>query len=384
MTTARARVEADLALTRVALRDVADKPIQSLSGGMAQRLMIARAVMHRPAVLFLDEPTAGLDPQSRLSLHDLVGELQDAGQTVVLVTHDMDEADRLSDRVAIIDHGHLVALDTPAELKRSLEADTVVTVVAGDAEPSDLAKRLERAVPGVRESQALEGSVHGNRDVFTAVVAAAEREDIVLRDVRVHEPAILRQSRPGHPAQPGLPRRSVLATYAINPKTASSTPLCSTRRKRPRRAWRKLRPALHRQTPRVPARRKGHRYRYYTCWTRQRYGTDACDGERIRADVLEAAIFDADSPCTPTPTSSNEPSPKSTMAPNNDAKPPTPSCSASSSYNATPSSPAFTSEEGYPRPPGERGETPSDGKGFRAMAPTVRSSRLALSWEDEG
>ena len=96
------------------------------------------------------------------------------------------------------------------------------------------------------------------------------------------------------------------------------------------------------------ARGKGHRYRYYTCWTRQRYGTDACDGERIRADVLEAAIFDADSPCTPTPTSSNEPSPKSTMAPNNDAKPPTPSCSASSSYNATPSSPAFTSEEGYP------------------------------------
>ena len=190
MTTARARVEADLALTRVALRDVADKPIQSLSGGMAQRLMIARAVMHRPAVLFLDEPTAGLDPQSRLSLHDLVGELQDAGQTVVLVTHDMDEADRLSDRGAII-------------------------------------------------------------------------------DVRVHEPAILRQSRPGHPAQPGLPRRSVLATYAINPKTASSTPLCSTRRKRPRRAWRKLRPALHRQTPRVPANR-AHQLRALPAQLRRR------------------------------------------------------------------------------------------------------------------
>lgn len=193
MTAGHARREADATLARVALTGVAGKPVQSLSGGMAQRLMIARAVMHRPAVLFLDEPTAGLDPQSRISLHDLVGDLQAAGQTIVLVTHDMDEADRLSDRVAIIDHGALVALGTPAELKRSLDADTVVTVEA-DLESAQLAGQLKLAVPGARDARVLHGqvmlTVHGNRGVFAAVVAAAEREHIVLRDVQVREPTL--------------------------------------------------------------------------------------------------------------------------------------------------------------------------------------------------
>ena len=94
---------------------------------MAQRLMVARAIFHRPAVLFLDEPTAGLDPQSRLALWELLGELHADGQTILLTTHYMEEADRLCQRVAIMDHGKILAMDTPAALKQSIDADTIVT-----------------------------------------------------------------------------------------------------------------------------------------------------------------------------------------------------------------------------------------------------------------
>ena len=90
----------------------------ALSGGMAQRLMVARAIFHRPAVLFLDEPTAGLDPQSRLALWEILGELNREGQTILLTTHYMEEADQLCDRVAIMDHGKILALDTPEALKQ--------------------------------------------------------------------------------------------------------------------------------------------------------------------------------------------------------------------------------------------------------------------------
>src|SRR5207237_1719321 len=107
--------------------------VYALSGGMAQRLMVARAIFHRPSVLFLDEPTAGLDPQSRLALWELLGELHASGQTILLTTHYMEEADQLCDRVAIMDHGRILALDTPAALERSVGADTEVHLdAAGD------------------------------------------------------------------------------------------------------------------------------------------------------------------------------------------------------------------------------------------------------------
>ena len=96
--------------------------------------MVARSIFHRPAVLFMDEPTAGLDPQSRLALWEILGELNRDGQTILLTTHYMEEADQLCDRVAIMDHGRILALDTPAALKASVGADTIVTVrVSGDA-----------------------------------------------------------------------------------------------------------------------------------------------------------------------------------------------------------------------------------------------------------
>src|SRR5438046_706586 len=100
-----AREAADRVLGQFRLADRAKADVAALSGGMAQRLMVARAILHRPHILFLDEPTAGLDPQSRIALWEILGELHDAGQTILLTTHYMEEADQLCSRLAIMDHG---------------------------------------------------------------------------------------------------------------------------------------------------------------------------------------------------------------------------------------------------------------------------------------
>jgi ABC-2 type transport system ATP-binding protein len=165
----------------------------ALSGGMAQRLMVARAIFHRPAVLFLDEPTAGLDPQSRLALWEILGELNADGQTIVLLTHYMEEADRLCKRVAIMDHGKILALDTPAELKQSVGADTIVTVKAsGDGD--ELAKVLRRDVDGVTRTRVIEGGVElhvkGAERIVPRVVNAAEEAGFELADLSVAEPTL--------------------------------------------------------------------------------------------------------------------------------------------------------------------------------------------------
>jgi ABC-2 type transport system ATP-binding protein len=113
--------------------------VDEYSGGMAQRLMIARALMHRPRVLFLDEPTTGLDPQARLFLWDQIEALRTAGTTILLTTHDMAEADRLCRRIAIVDHGELIALDTPAGLRDLLPGARGVELTvnsADDPEPA--------------------------------------------------------------------------------------------------------------------------------------------------------------------------------------------------------------------------------------------------------
>ena len=122
--------EATRLVDRMKLNRFSSASVAALSGGMAQRLMLARAVMHRPAVLFLDEPTTGLDPQSRLALYEIVQDLNADGQTVLLTTHYMEEADELCDRIAIIDHGRILALDTPEGLKRQVGADTIISLSA--------------------------------------------------------------------------------------------------------------------------------------------------------------------------------------------------------------------------------------------------------------
>jgi len=187
------RQTADELLEQFQLSRWAKASVYALSGGMAQRLMVARAIFHRPSVLFLDEPTAGLDPQSRLALWDLLGELHGAGQTIMLTTHYMEEADRLCERVAIMDHGRILALDTPAALKQSIGADTIVTVkTTGD--PDRLAALLAADVPGVTRTRVADGRlqmhVQGGDGLVPKLVLAAERHGFDLVDVSVTEPSL--------------------------------------------------------------------------------------------------------------------------------------------------------------------------------------------------
>lgn len=189
----QSRRVADELLEQFQLAKWAKASVYALSGGMAQRLMVARAIFHRPSVLFLDEPTAGLDPQSRLALWDLLGELHRDGQTILLTTHYMEEADRLCERVAIMDHGKILALDTPAALKQGIGADTVVTVKAtGDT--GQLAELLAREVEGVTRTRRLEGGVElhvqGGDRLVPRIVMAAERGGFDLVDLSVSEPSL--------------------------------------------------------------------------------------------------------------------------------------------------------------------------------------------------
>jgi ABC-2 type transport system ATP-binding protein len=165
----------------------------ALSGGLAQRLMVARALLHNPAILFLDEPTAGLDPQSRIGLWEIVSSLHAAGQTVVLTTHNMEEADQLCDRIGIMDRGKILALGTPEELKRSVGADTIVTVnTEGDL--AALAAHLHEKVDGADSATTLDGSVQlavrGTDRVLLRVIAAADDAGFVVRDVQVAPPSL--------------------------------------------------------------------------------------------------------------------------------------------------------------------------------------------------
>jgi ABC-2 type transport system ATP-binding protein len=138
---------ADSWLERVGLDDKADTRTEKLSGGQAQRLSIACALVHDPEIVFLDEPTAALDPQARRNLWDLLRDLTEGGRTVVLTTHYMDEAEALCDRVAVLDHGKILELDSPAALIRGLGAAVRISVDRHALEPDDAARI--RGVDGV-------------------------------------------------------------------------------------------------------------------------------------------------------------------------------------------------------------------------------------------
>ncbi len=193
MGTRECKQTADELLERFQLTRFAKASVYALSGGMAQRLMVARAIFHRPAVLFLDEPTAGLDPQGRLALWDLLRDLNADGQTIMLTTHYMEEADKLCGRVAIMDHGKILALDTPSALKQSVGADTIVTVKA-EGDPDALADNFTRRIDGVTRTRTVPGGVElhlqGSDRLVPRVVEAAESGGFSLADLSVAEPTL--------------------------------------------------------------------------------------------------------------------------------------------------------------------------------------------------
>lgn len=172
---------ADELLHRMGLVEHAEALIDRLSGGQAQRLLIARALMHRPDVLFLDEPSTGLDPQARLFVHERIKAFSDDGIAVVLCTHDMDEAAKVCDRVGIVDHGKLLALDTPSALTGQMPGRATLTVaIAMSRNDHDVVARRLGRVPGV---QRVEG--------FTAAgeQGAAGQQDVPIRRFRLYTDA---------------------------------------------------------------------------------------------------------------------------------------------------------------------------------------------------
>jgi ABC-2 type transport system ATP-binding protein len=190
---AESRETSDRLLEQFQLAKWAKASVYALSGGMAQRLMVARSIFHRPAVLFMDEPTAGLDPQSRLALWEILQQLNADGQTILLTTHYMEEADQLCNRVAIMDHGKILALDTPDGLKRSVGVDTIVTIkTSGNL--ALLASVLEEKVEGVTHSRLIEKGVElhvtGGERLLARVVAAAEANGFHVADLSVAEPSL--------------------------------------------------------------------------------------------------------------------------------------------------------------------------------------------------
>jgi ABC-2 type transport system ATP-binding protein len=160
---------------------------------MAQRLSIARAMIHDPQVLFLDEPSAGLDPQTRILLWEIIREYNQQGKTVLLTTHNMEEADALCQRLAIVDHGKMIALGTPTELKRSIPGGYLLRLHFGKQTP-DLIPRLQ-SLAGVREVRPLDSTgadVYADRggSLIPEVASVATAVGAELSDVHISEPSL--------------------------------------------------------------------------------------------------------------------------------------------------------------------------------------------------
>jgi ABC-2 type transport system ATP-binding protein len=189
-----ARVRGRELLDRFGLGDRADAMVHRLSGGQAQRVMVARALLTRPAILFMDEPTSGLDPQTRVNLWELLQEMHADGQTIVLTTHYMEEAEALCERIGVIDHGVMLAAGTQEDLKAREGGDSVVTLVH---EPgTDLADVLAivQRMPGVgraeTEGETLRVYTSRVEGVVPALLRTSLNAELFVLDVSVRRPSL--------------------------------------------------------------------------------------------------------------------------------------------------------------------------------------------------
>ena len=179
-------------LDRLGIGDKGNAKVDELSGGQQQRLMIARALIHEPRVLFLDEPTVGLDPQARLALWGILRDLHAQGRTIVMTTHYMEEADQLCDRLAIIDQGRLLACDTPDSLRAQAPGGTLIELTL-DAEAESVVETA-KGIPGTLRVGARQAVLRAYSDrggeLIPALIHAAEARGRTVRNIHLATPSL--------------------------------------------------------------------------------------------------------------------------------------------------------------------------------------------------
>jgi ABC-2 type transport system ATP-binding protein len=182
----------DEVLEQIGLTDKARNRVKTYSGGMKRRVNIGVGLLHKPRLLFMDEPTVGIDPQSRRAILDTVKDLNKQGMTLLYTTHYMEEAQELSDRVGIIDHGELIALGTQKELTQQVgETETLILHIGENDDSAALAKSLD-GVKDILEASASDHEVsviaHEAEDVLAAVVTKANERGVKIRSIDIREP----------------------------------------------------------------------------------------------------------------------------------------------------------------------------------------------------
>ena len=183
---------ANALLEQLGIADKARAKVDEMSGGQQQRLMIARALIHEPQVIFLDEPTVGLDPQTRLALWDILRSLHAQHRTIVMTTHYMEEADKLCDRVAIVDRGELLELDTPEALKERAPGGTLIelTLAGGGDGVVDAVRSLEGVLRAERQGPVLRVFSDRGGRVISPVIQAAEDRGLSVTNISLTEPSL--------------------------------------------------------------------------------------------------------------------------------------------------------------------------------------------------
>ena len=185
-------IRVDEVLEQIGLTDKAKNRVKTYSGGMKRRVNIGVGLLHKPRLLFMDEPTVGIDPQSRRAILDTVKDLNKQGMTLLYTTHYMEEAEELSNRVGIIDHGEMIALGTQKELTQQVgQAETLILHIGENDDAEALAKSL-KGITGVQQAEAVDQKVSivcaEAEDVLAAVVTKANERGIKIRSIDIREP----------------------------------------------------------------------------------------------------------------------------------------------------------------------------------------------------